>query len=241
MEPKRYIDFYGDTVRWFTGAVVDINDPENLGRVKVRIYGIHSDSQVDLPDADLPWAQIVVPVTEGGTNGLGNNLGIKVGALVFGMFLDGKHSQLPMIFGSLPKFEGDGITTNSLATGTQTKSYTPDSTIGEPDDPYAAEYPKNRVYETESGHVKEYDDTPNATRIRELHQSGTFYQINHDGDLVTHIVRDGYRLVVGNDSVHVEGSVRIIADQGCTVESATQVSVEAPSISLIGKVSINGF
>ena len=30
--------------------------------------------------------------------------------------------------------------------------------------------------ETESGHVKEYDDTPSAERITERHKSGTHYE-----------------------------------------------------------------
>ena len=35
-------------------------------------------------------------------------------------------------------------------------------------------YPKNHVYETESGHIKEFDDTEGAERIHEYHKSGTF-------------------------------------------------------------------
>ena len=39
----------------------------------------------------------------------------------------------------------------------------------EPTTPYAAEYPHNHVYESESGHIREIDDTPNAERIHERH------------------------------------------------------------------------
>ncbi len=94
--------FYGDNVRWFIGDVVDIDDPVQIGRVKVRINGLHQD---DVADADLPFAQTVIPVTQGGTKELGNYLGVQVGARVFGVFMDGKDSQLPLILGSMPKFE----------------------------------------------------------------------------------------------------------------------------------------
>lgn len=94
--------FYGDNVRWFIGDVVDIDDPVQIGRVKVRINGLHQD---DIADADLPFAQTVIPVTQGGTKELGNYLGVQVGARVFGVFMDGKDSQLPLILGSMPKFE----------------------------------------------------------------------------------------------------------------------------------------
>ena len=95
--------YYGDQTRWFIGEVTSISDPKQLARIQVRIYGIHSDNKVDIPDENLPYAQVVAPITEGGTNGLGNPLGIQVGALVFGIFLDGKDSQLPLVLGSMPK------------------------------------------------------------------------------------------------------------------------------------------
>ena len=37
----------------------------------------------------------------------------------------------------------------------------------EPPIPYAAKYPHNHVYETEGGHIREYDDTVDAKRIHE--------------------------------------------------------------------------
>ena len=95
-------DFYGDSVRWFFGDVVDIDDPVQIGRVKVRINGLHQDS---VSDDDLPFAQTLMPVTQGGTKELGNPLGLQVGARVFGVFMDGKDSQLPLVIGSVPKFE----------------------------------------------------------------------------------------------------------------------------------------
>ena len=48
---------------WFTGVVEDRIDPEYLGRVKVRCIGRHTDDKLQLPTADLPWAQVVLPVT----------------------------------------------------------------------------------------------------------------------------------------------------------------------------------
>tara|TARA_B100000900_G_scaffold400550_1_gene404311 strand:+ start:525 stop:1478 length:954 start_codon:yes stop_codon:yes gene_type:complete len=97
--------FYGDQTRWFVGRVISINDPLEMGRIKVRIVGIHDNPEI--ADGELPWAQIVVPVTEGGSSGLGATTGIKEQAQVFGIFLDGEHSQLPMVVGSMPKFESD--------------------------------------------------------------------------------------------------------------------------------------
>ena len=105
MIPTTEIEYYGDHQRWFIGTVIDINDPLEIGRLKVRIFGIHSANTVDIPLGDLPWAQVVAPITEGGSSGIGANTGIKPLAQVYGIFLDGKNSQLPLVLGSIPKYE----------------------------------------------------------------------------------------------------------------------------------------
>ena len=45
--------------------------------------------------------------------------------------------------------------------------------FSEPSVPYGAVYPYNHVVETESGHIRELDDTPGAERIHERHASGS--------------------------------------------------------------------
>lgn len=124
--PHPYSDFYGDQTRWFVGTVVNINDPLELGRIKVRIYGVHSDDESGISDIDLPWAQVVVPITAGGVRNLGNTLGIKEDAEVFGLFLDGQSSQIPLILGSMPKIEENspgGLTTSILARGSYAENH----------------------------------------------------------------------------------------------------------------------
>ena len=98
-------EFYGDNPRFFTGLVIDARPPEGEGLegyVRVRIHGVHSPSLKDVPESALPWAQVLIPTTEGGTSGLGSTPRIEAGALVFGFFMDGKYSQVPIVLGSLP-------------------------------------------------------------------------------------------------------------------------------------------
>jgi len=119
-----YNDFYGDETRWWVGVVQSTDDPIEQGRLRVRIYGIHSASEADIPNIALPWAQVVAPVTQGGTSGInGTPVGIQAYAQVFGIFLDGKHSQLPLVLGSIPKVDGKnpahGQHSGATATGAQ--------------------------------------------------------------------------------------------------------------------------
>lgn len=100
------VEYYGDDFRWFVATVIDNSPPFGYeGRIQIRIHGIHSRNVNDIPQNDLPWAQVMTPSDTYGGSGLGTHCQILPGSLVFGMFLDGGHSQLPMVMGSLPRVE----------------------------------------------------------------------------------------------------------------------------------------
>jgi|TARA_B100000085_G_scaffold126695_1_gene115320 hypothetical protein len=94
---------YSGEMYWFIGAVEDRVDPEELGRVKVRCFGIHTDDKNILPTYDLPWASMMLPANSAGTGTVGQSAtGIVQGAWVVGFFTDGKNMQQPLIMGVLP-------------------------------------------------------------------------------------------------------------------------------------------
>lgn len=97
----------------------------------------------------------------------------------------------------------DGRDTTTTANG---------ATIEEPSTPYNARYPYNHVKETESGHIIEYDDTPNAERIHTYHKSGTFEEIHPNGTRVQKIVGDDYVIINNNGNLYVKGNVNITVD-----------------------------
>ena len=99
-------EYYGDNTRWFIATVIDSSPPFGReGRVKIRIHGLHTENTQDIPQNDLPWAQCVLPTTEGGVSGIGRVPNIQPNALVFGLFMDGVNSQVPIVLGSLPRIE----------------------------------------------------------------------------------------------------------------------------------------
>lgn len=86
---------------WFFGVVEAINDPLNIGRVRVRCNGWHSEDTNTLPSDKLPWAQVMVPVTSASFAGIGRSpTGLLVDSHVIGFFMDGSRAQAPMIIGS---------------------------------------------------------------------------------------------------------------------------------------------
>ena len=100
-------------------------------------------------------------------------------------------------------------------------------TWNEPVTPYSAEYPKNHVLETESGHVQEFDDTPEAERIHTYHRSGSFEEIHPDGSKVTKIVKDTYTAVLGEENIHIalDSNNHIAGNLNLLVEGNTNIKI----------------
>jgi hypothetical protein len=77
----------------------------------------------------------------------------------------------------------------------------------QPSGDFNAQYPYNHVYESESGHIREFDDTPGAERIHEYHRAGTYYEVDHAGNKVDYVKGDRYDISMHDDYVYVKGRV----------------------------------
>lgn len=75
-------------------------------------------------------------------------------------------------------------------------------------------YPFNKVYESESGHIIEIDDTPGAERINVYHRSGSFFEITEAGDVNQKSVRDTFQSTVKNTFSHIDGESNTTVDKG---------------------------
>jgi len=85
-------------------------------------------------------------------------------------------------------------------------------TWSEPEISYKAVYPLNHVFESESGHIKEIDDTPGAERIHERHRTGTSTEMRPNGDLVTLVKNDNYSITGNNNKAYIAGDSDITID-----------------------------
>ena len=84
------------------GIVEDINDPLKIGRVRVRVSGIHTDDINKIPTESLPWAKTLLPTTASNSTGVGNyKHNIQVGAQVLVQFFD-TGFQSPFVLGVFP-------------------------------------------------------------------------------------------------------------------------------------------
>ena len=290
-----------DGFQWFVGVVEDRQDPQRLGRVRVRCLGYHTEIHEDLKTVDLPWAHPMNPITSATVSGLGQTpLGPVEGTWVVGFFQDGADAQQPIIMGTLPGVANtlptkDGskgfqdrlngnypkyineTDVNRLAVNEKSTTTAPGETstevnphptltlrradrdlaVGvantdattvvddvvaaddgkswnEPEIPYNAVYPHNHVYETEGGHIKEFDDTIDNKRIHERHSSGTGYEIADDGTKVTRVKKDNYNIISADEYCHIQGTARQTIDGGLRVKVNNKPLSSAPGTTTAG-------
>ena len=85
---------------FFTGVVEDRKDPLKLGRVRVRIHGIHTEDKINIPTETLPWAS-VIHNNSASVSGIGeSSVPFLEGSWVVGFFQDGDARQKPILLGS---------------------------------------------------------------------------------------------------------------------------------------------
>ena len=91
------------------GIVEDRQDPLKIGRVRVRIHGIHSPDKQYISTPDLPWAQVMLPTTSAGLSGFGTQHGLVEGSTVVVFFRDEELCQQPVVIGSTAGIHASGF------------------------------------------------------------------------------------------------------------------------------------
>ena len=148
-------DTFMGAMIWFTGVIEDIDDPEELGRVKVRCYGYHSAKTEDIPTEELPWAICIAPITSASMSGIGEGTtGILQGSWVIGFWRDGHAAQDPVVLGAIPSISHQ----QSLTYGDGFK------------DPDREQPRENGLPDIPAMATKEFEDTDFFTKKKELRQ-----------------------------------------------------------------------
>ena len=241
---------------WFMGVVEDNNDPQKLGRAKVRCFGFHTEDKTLLPTEDLPWAYAI-------SGNYSSAITIpELNCWVWGFFLDGKLAQHPMLTGmmmgmptSLPyPSEGfasaDGITNpgetyqpdipkfaraeNIEHTSVAYKNITAPSAqtadgkgMSRPPSPFNASYPHNWVHETKAGHVFEIDSTPNAERINLYHgTSGSYIEMDSCGNMVISSGGSMWLTMDAHGNVLIEGDYNISAKGTINILAENNMNIQ---------------
>jgi len=87
--------------------------------------------------------------------------------------------------------------------------------ISQPPSAYDAVYPFNHVYQSESGHLIEIDDTPSKERLHWYHRSGSFTELSPAGNRIDRTVGHRYNMTTGNLESIVQGDeIKAVAQDG---------------------------
>lgn len=234
---------------FFIGIVDDIDDPLELGRVKVRIIN-QNDNDTPTAKEDLQWCTVGMPLTSASLNGIGTSpTWLQVGSYVMGTYLDKKTKRQPFLQFTFNKIPGNDINKHDVSKLARAENIIDKDLIGpEPAPAYDAKYPYNKVISTPGGHVIEIDDTPEAERIHIFHKSGSYVEIDHTGRMVKKVVGDDYQILANNSEIHIEGKLNVYIKGNATlkidgnysadvagtytVKSSGNMKFEAPKIDL---------
>jgi hypothetical protein len=182
--------FLGASFNWWVGQIADdstwrdnilpgkfenANQIPGWGRrYKVRIIGLHDKEETTIASDQLPWAQVMYPVTAGGgQGGSGQTPNLRQGNFVFGFFLDGQERQVPVIMGVL----GNNAQTK-LATqiGTDKSNFAGTSGFAEGQVPYVGKGPgstKPRVPDDDKSTNKDQITKESADAINQQDAAAT--------------------------------------------------------------------
>jgi len=182
----------------YRGKVLDNNDPDKYGRLKIQVYPMMSE----LIAEELPWSKPAMPIFEGAglvtpddvpSGGIGSFIVPKINTYLF-VFFEAGDIYSPVFFAEAP------TATRGLPTIKDTN------------------YPNRKVLRTRSG-IEIYLDTQ-INEIKVLHPTGTFITITETGGIIINVAENVVEQVDGNVDVHVDGNITVTSDSNIIIQGA---------------------
>jgi len=91
---------------------------------------------------------------------------------------------------------------------------------------YGAKYPFNKVMETESGHIQEFDDTPGQERIHTYHRAGTYTEVDPNGSQTNYIIGENFTIMERNGYIHVGGDCNLTVEGNANIYTKTDANIQ---------------
>jgi len=181
----------------FRAKVMDVDDPDKQGRIRVFIYAVMQGPETD-ESQWTGWVAPQMPVDGFSVPAVGSLTWIEfeIGTFDYPVY-SGSYYRKNRKPPKLAIGEDDGEGAAPLIAGGTT---VPGSQSG------SSTYPKNRVLRTPGGLTVELDDTGDG-RIRVAHPNGTYIEMRNDGDLT---VRASEDVAVGGATIKIVGSSGIV-------------------------------
>jgi len=228
-------------MKLYRAVVEDNNDPEKLGRVKVRIFGIHTKNNENsgeefnfISTSDLPWSEVMGGNQFGLISGVGTSSILRQGTWVW-IVLDNENPNKPIIIGTIiGKNDGQKDYSGGEGFCDPDKVY-PQSDRASRSDIHPSldsKYLTLATLETESGHLIELDDTPDDERIKVTHTTGSSILIDKDGNIFVNGVANIQYDIAGNATWNIGGNQTTNVGGATTHATSGDTTVTASNIFL---------
>lgn len=212
---------------FYRGIVEDNNDPSKIGRVKVRIFGIHDDSGVNT--ADLPWAEVAGSTEFGLISGVGVSSILRKGTMVW-VFFKEDDSNYPVIFATS---KGKNSSSDPYSGVFKDPDGVYPKRMGSDIHPNAqGSYTTLATLETACGHLIELDDTAGNERIKVTHKTGSYIFIDKEGNIFVNSVKNIQYNVADNVTWNIGKKFTVTTGGETTYTSGGNYKVTAPRIDL---------
>jgi hypothetical protein len=125
---------------------------------------------------------------------------------------------------------------NTVATisDTQPTSYSVTPVGIEPPSPFRGQYPYVHTMKSESGHIREVDDTPGHERTLDYHCAGTYEEIDKTGRRVVKVVGDDFKIIVQDQHIYIEGTHNLYVKGNINITCLNDVHINSG-----GRLEIN--
>ena len=132
--------------------------------------------------------------------------------------------------------------TAALASNPSTVLFTEPASPADPDHPPL--YPHNQIFDSESGHSLQLDDTPGRERVRLQHgKSKNFIEMHPNGDQVVKVFGENFDITIGKKNVYVSGACNIIVKGNCSMQVDGDFNQEVNgdyNLAVKGKMNVRG-
>ncbi|QPX65069.1 putative baseplate hub subunit and tail lysozyme [Campylobacter phage F370] len=231
------------TLPFYKGVIEDDKDPLESQRYRVRIIGIDDET---IPTETLPWA---TSLDFSLFSGMGFTSFIKKGAYVLVHLFQNDRNQ-PIIIGVLKGVNNQNEELQSFKD--PTGQYPLNDYKNQPDTNNKSKgekYLKNQVFETESGHYMEFDDSNGDERIHIFHRTGTEVLIDKEGTVTINVVKDRNlnvkenqtSIIDKNDTTHIKENKNLTVDKDNTtnIKGNNTISIDKDcNITIKGECNI---
>jgi len=198
-------------------TIVNNKDPEDRGRLQVRIHNILDDS---VTDANCPWAETMSELFGASNTTVGFSSVPKVGSWVYVEFLYHNPSY-PLVCGIVRGNKDSSLMHTAKNLGSTIYGTRVGKQTGPELTPLnnSSVYPFNNVIETTAG-IIELDDTPGNERVAIEHKNGSYYEIRPNGDIQIKSDNNTIQVSKGNLELWAGGNIKITAGGNITINGA---------------------